>query len=91
MNNKTSRSAGLRAFNALCALAIIAGGLYMLFAGFEFLALAAVCCALAGAATPVVASGEGVWEMISGVFEALADGIVAIFEAITGMVLGIFG
>lgn len=85
------RSAGLRAFNALCALTALSAGVYIFFAGAEILAMAALCCAIAGVATPIVTSGGGIGEMIAGVAEALTDGISAIFEAIASMVSGLFG
>jgi uncharacterized membrane protein len=82
---KKERSAGLRAFNALCAIALLCSGLYVLFAGFQVVAVAAMVCATAGVAAPVVASGEGVLEVLVGILEALLDGIMGIFEAIAGL------
>lgn len=91
MKVKNERSAGLRTFNALCAIVLLIAGLYILIAGFQIVAVAALVCAAAGVATPVVISGDGLLEMISGIFEAILDGIMGILEAIGSFFSGLFG
>ncbi len=88
MTRKTERSIGLRAFNALCATILFVSGLYILFAGMQIVAVAALVCATVGVAIPVVLSGAG---MLTGIAEALLDGIMAIFDAIASFFSGVLG
>jgi hypothetical protein len=91
MKSKRERSIGIRAFNAVCALVVLACGVFMLIAGFHFVAAAALLGAVAGVAGPAVVAGEGVLDMIAGVFEAIIDGIMAVFEAISSLLCSLFG
>jgi len=91
MKNKKERSVGLRAFNAACAIVIVVSVLFILVGGFQVVAAAALVCAIAGVATPAVAGGEGIIEMLMGIFEAILDGIMGIFEAIASIFSGLFG
>ncbi len=91
MRNKSERSFGLRAFNALCAIVLFTSIVFLLLGGFQIVAAAALVSAIAGVATPAVAGGEVIGEMIMGVFEAIVDGIMGIFEAIASIFSSIFG
>lgn len=88
---RVERSKGLRAFNALCAITLLLAGGYILIVGFHVASVAALICATAGVATPVLLSGEGVLEMLMGILEAVLDGIMAIIEAIVGALASLFG
>ncbi len=85
MKTRRKRSIWLRACNSLCVLTLIASVLYLLLAGFQPLALAALICASAGVATPAVASGGRIAEVITGILEAILDGLSAIVDAIASL------
>jgi hypothetical protein len=91
VSRKTERSIGLRAFNAVCATILFVSGLYILFAGMQIVAVAALLCATVGVAIPVVLSGAGILEMLTGIAEAILDGIMAIFDAIASFFSGVLG
>ena len=89
--SKKQRSGIVRALNAVCAMVLVVAGLYVVIAGFQIAAVVALVCATAGVATPVLLSGEGILEVVSGIFGALLDGLMAVFEAILDIFSGIFG
>jgi hypothetical protein len=72
-------------------MVLLLTGLYILLAGFHIAALALLLSATAGVVIPVVLSGVGILEMLSGIFEAMLDGIMAVFEAIADFFTGLFG
>ena len=91
MENKPKRSPALRLLNALCATALIAAVIFMLVAGFHFGTVAVAALAVASVATPVVISGVGIVEMLTGLVEALVDGVLAIIECIVSAISALFG
>lgn len=90
MSEKTSRSTALRSLNAICATVVIVSVVYMLVAGLNVFALAALASSAVGIAVPVAMAAEGVLEALAGLFEAIADGIAAIFEAIASLIGDLF-
>lgn len=91
MKAKDKKPVGIRVLNSLCAVALLGSIIYSLVAGFEAMAIGVLALSLVGATAPVVASGEGFLEVLSGVFEALTEGIVSIFEAIADAIASLFG
>jgi hypothetical protein len=91
MMSRKKRSIGVRALNAGCAVVLLGAGIYIFMAGFQFAAVAALVCCTVAVATPVFLSGEGILEVISGIFEALLDGLMAILEAIASVFADLFG
>lgn len=91
MNEKVKKSILLRITNSICAFALLGAVIYMVFAGFQAAALGVLFLSLAGIAGPVVASGEGLFEILAGVVEAIFEGIAAVFSAIADAIGGLFG
>ena len=91
MEDKPKRSPALRLFNALCATALIAAVIFILVAGFHSGAMAMAALAIASVAVPVVIGGEGIADVLTGLVEALVDGVIAIIECIVGAISGLFG
>jgi hypothetical protein len=91
MKKKNKRSPALRVFNALGVTLILSSVIYILVAGFNSVAMAAVAFSIAGVATPVVLSDDGPLEILLGTFEAIFDGALAIVEGITSAITGLFG
>ena len=91
MKNEKTRPIGLRILNSLCATALLVSVLYIIFTGIQAAAIGVALLALAGVAAPVAMNGEGLLEILSGIFEALIEGIVGIFEAIADLISGMFG
>ena len=91
MRNKEKRSLGLRLLNSFCALALLICIAYMVFAGFQAAVIGVALLALGAMAVPVAMDGDGLVEIILGIFEAVIEGIVAIFEAIANFISGLFG
>lgn len=89
--DKKERPVGLRVLNALCATVLVFSGLYILFSGFQAVAVAALVCAAVAVATPVMVTGEGGLEILTGILDAFLDGIMGIFEAIASFISGLFG
>lgn len=90
MSEKARKPAALRGLNAICATVVIVSVIYLLVAGLNVFALAAVACSVVGLAAPVAMAAESVLEAVAGVFEAIADGISAILEAIAELIGGLF-
>lgn len=88
MNKNKEGSILLRTLNALSAMVLLFSVIFILIAGFQWVAVVALVCAAACLATPVVMAGEGILEMIMGMLEAILDGILAIFEAIASIFSG---
>ena len=91
MKQKTKRPLGLRGFNALGVTLLLSSVIYILVAGFYSVAIAAVAFSIAGVATPVVLSNDGLLEILLGTLEAIVDGALAIVEGITSAISGLFG
>lgn len=91
MKKRKDRPPKIKALNALCASILLCSLIYMLVAGIKLAALGIVATSVVGLVTPVVISGEGFLEIITGIFEAVFEGIAVIFEGIAGFISGIFG
>ena len=82
MKTRKKKSFGIRFLNAICFIAILCSGIYLLTAGLQAIAIAVAVIAMAGVATPAVIAGDGILDALLGIFEALFDGVLAISEAI---------
>ena len=91
MTDRKHRSLKIKILNSICSSALIVSLIYVLVAGFEVVALGAMAIAIAGVATPVVLSGEGVLEVLFGIVGAIIDGVMIIIEGITNAISGLFG
>jgi hypothetical protein len=80
----------LRALNAVCSSLLVGAIIYALIASFDLIAISIISASLVGAAIPVVLSGEGILEIIIGVFEAIFEGIVELFAGIVEVISSIF-
>lgn len=90
MDRKKRRPIALRALNSLCVIALVGAAGWVFAEGFRLassLVLAAAILAIAG---PVVVASDGLAEVLTGLLEALVDGVVAIFEAIASLFSGLF-
>jgi len=91
MKNREGQSPKIKALNVICAFVLMASVVYMLVAGFKVVALNTIVISLAGAATPVIMAGEGFVSFITGIFEAVLEGVLVIIEGIADFISGIFG
>ena len=90
MKDRKDRPLKIKVLNSACAIALVGSLIYVVVAGFEALALGAMVLAIAGAATPVIVSGEGILDILLGVVEAIVEGVMAVVEGIIGAISGIF-
>ena len=90
MKKNADRSPKIKALNTLCASVLLGSLIYILVSGVHMAALAMVVTSAVGLATPVVLSGEGFMDIITGLFEAVFEGIAVIFEGIADFISGIF-
>ena len=91
MKNRENQSPKIKALNAICAFVLMGSVIYMLVAGVKIAALSAMVISLAGAATPVIMAGEGFVSVITGIFEALFEGVMVIIEGVADFISGLFG
>ena len=80
----------IRVLNIFCSLSLLVSLGYILFAGFNLIVLGAITAALAGVATPVLVGGGGILEVISGIVEALVEGIAAVAEGTCSAISALF-
>ncbi len=90
MNEKKQRPVALRALNSLCVITLIVSITWIIVEGFRLTSSMILGAAILALASPVVISGDGVADILSGLVEALMDGITAIFDAIVEVVSGLF-
>ncbi|AKS41153.1 hypothetical protein [Wenzhouxiangella marina] len=90
MKRRSDRSIGMKLLNAMMALLLLGSACFMLIVGLHVIAISALLVSVAGLATPVILSGEGIVDMISGFFEAILEGLLAIVEGITEFFSGLF-
>lgn len=90
MTDKEQKPLKIRVLNSICASVLLVAIVYVTFAGFEAIAVGAMLVALAGAATPVVMSGDGILEMLVGIVEAIVEGVLTIVEGITSAISSLF-
>ena len=81
---------GLRFLNSFCAFALLGCVIYIIFAGFQAAAVGFALLALASVAVPVAMGGDGILEILSGILEALVEGVLGIFETIADFISGLF-
>ena len=91
MKPRKRRSVGMRVLNSVCVVAFFSAIAYTFFVGVEAIAIGAAIVALGAVTTQAAMAGEGILEVVAGIFEALLDGIAAIFEGIFEAISGIFG
>ncbi len=90
MKKRKDRPPKIKALNALCASILLCSLIYMLVDGMKMVALGIMATSVVGLVTPVVLSGEGFMDIITGLFEAVFEGIAVIFESIADFISGIF-
>lgn len=91
MKKTKNQSPKMRALNAICASVLLFSVIYILVVGVKAVALGAIAVSLVGAATPVVLAGEGVFDILSGILEAVFSGFTVIIEGIADIISGFFG
>jgi len=91
MKKREEPSPKIKALNTICVLVLLCSVIYMLIAGVKVAALGAIAVSLVGAATPVFIMGEGFMDVLTGVFEAVFEGIMVIVEGIAEFISGLFG
>ena len=89
--NAKAKPVGIRVLNSICAVVLLGSIMFLLIAGFELVAAGALALALVGLATPVVMGSGGVVEVLLGILEAIAEGVLAIFEGIANAFAALFG
>jgi len=90
MKNKKKKSLKIRVLNSICAFVLLISVIFIWATGFDYISTGIMTAALISLATPVVLSGEGFIDVISGIFEAIFEGVLAIFEGIAEVISGIF-
>lgn len=71
--------------NSFCAVLLVGSACFMFIAGLQLIAIGSFVVAALGIAVPVLVAAEGIGEMLSGFFEAVADGFLAIVEVISSI------
>jgi hypothetical protein len=66
-------------------------GIFIWTTSFDYISTGIMTVAIVSLATPVLQSGEGFFDVISGIFEAIFEGIFAIFAGIAEVISGLFG
>jgi len=90
MTDKKEKSRMLRMLNSICSGVLISSLVYMLVVGFEFYAMTVMLAAIVGAGAPVVASEDSILEMLTGLFEAIIEGVMAVVSGIVSVISGLF-
>lgn len=91
MADRKVKSIKIRILNALCAAAFVVSLIYIVFVGFEAIAVGAAVLALGGVAVPAVVSGEGLIEVLLAIVEAIVEGIAAVVDAVASAVASLLG
>ena len=82
---KKKRSLLNRILNATCFLSILVSYLYLIFLGFNLFASGIIVGAIIITSIPVVMAGEGTFDILSGILEAVVDGALAVIEGIASI------
>lgn len=90
MKKREERSPKIKALNPICTSVLFCSLVYMLVAGMNIVALGIVVSSVVGMAAPVMLSGEGVLDILTGLFEAVFEGMAVIVEGIAGFLSGLF-
>lgn len=90
MKKREERSPKIKALNTICTSVLFCSLVYMLVAGMNIVALGIVVSSVVGMAAPVMLSGEGVLDILTGFFEAVFEGMAVIVEGIAGFLSGLF-
>ena len=85
MSDNKTRPIWVRILGSISSIALIISVIYIFFAGVSFASGIIIVSALAGLAGPVISTGTGFIECMTGTLEAFVEGIQAIFEAIAGL------
>lgn len=86
---KENRSLMIRVFNAIFSLIFIVSLVSVLFFGFEKFAIGLLALSVVSVATPVVlATEEGILDILIGIFEAFIEGVMAIVGCISDFISG---
>lgn len=89
MKKREERSPKIKALNTICTSVLFCSLVYMLVADMNIVALGIVVSSVVGMAAPVMLSGEGVLDILTGLFEAVFEGMAVIVEGITGFLSGL--
>lgn len=82
---RQNKSFGMRLLNTVAAWMVLGSVIYVLIAGLNPPTAILITVGVLGLGAPSVASGEGVWDMVSGFFEAFFDGIMGVLDAISSI------
>ncbi|MCC5901566.1 MAG: hypothetical protein JJT87_06535 [Halomonas sp.] len=90
MANKI-KPAKVKALNVVCSFSLLTSAGYIFFAGFNLFVLMVVAAALSSMAAPVLVGGNNSFlEVLLGILEAIAEGVVAIFTGIYNAISALF-
>ena len=90
MSEKKNRSVWVRILASVSSLAVIFSIVYILIAGVDALSTLVLLAAIGGLTGPAVVAGEGILEIIVGIFEMFLEGIGSILEAIADVFGSLF-
>jgi len=91
MKKREDRSPKIKALNAICASVLLCSAVYVMVAGMNIAAMGIMATSVVGLVTPVVLSGEGILEIVTGIFEAVFEGIAVIVVGFAEIISGFFG
>lgn len=89
MARRKRRPIALRALNSLCVIALVVSIGWVFAEGFRLASSLVLTVAILAVAGPVVVASDGLVEVLTGLLEALVDGVVAILEAIASLFSGL--
>ena len=81
----------VRFLGASCTFLLLGSVFYIVASGLSFVSGFLLAASITGLVGPSVVSGDGFFEMVTGVFELILEGIQTIFEVIFDTISSIFG
>ena len=91
MGNRKEKPIGLRLLSSVAAFMLIGAAVYIFVAGINLYAGAALAVAVLGLGAHSVSAGEGLLEMITGIFEAFFDRVMEVIGGIVDAISSLFG
>ena len=90
MEKKDASLIKLKFFNVLCSILLLTAISFLLFSTYKVISATAVVLIVVSVSTPVVLVGGSFLDMLTGVIEAVLQGVMAIFEGIATVIGSIF-
>ncbi len=87
---RKEREIKFRILNAVCSALLLGAICYAFITSFDLIATGLIAVAIIGVATPAVISGDGIFDMLLGIFEGLIEGLVELAAGILSAIANLF-